>query len=238
MKWKCWTISKGGELRWLGGRAMALDWRSQSFHKLSEVPFFEHCHWASYLLTTVTWAGMGPSVCAHWTMADHCGHMGEQQARQTFGGKKMNIFQGRRFERAQGWEPDLYAFQPLASRRPNPHAKVFNCQDLYWKLLPVKERGLSSWWRRRERSTPGLIRNLAAGFFKYGLYDVFIKLQLSRPWVYGQFSPTVLPAVCHLLHTSPYLRPAERANPVKVCSTFPTNWKNKPWFWKINPNFD
>ena len=39
MKWKCWTISKGGELRWLGGRAMALDWRSQSFHKLSEVPF-------------------------------------------------------------------------------------------------------------------------------------------------------------------------------------------------------
>ena len=36
---KCWTISKGGELRWLGGRAMASDWRSQSFHKLSEVPF-------------------------------------------------------------------------------------------------------------------------------------------------------------------------------------------------------
>ena len=81
--------------------------------------------------------------------------------------EKMNIFQGRRFERAQGWEPDLCAFQPLASRRPNPHAKVFNCQDLYCKLLPVKERGLSSWWRRRERSTPGLIRNLAAGFFKW-----------------------------------------------------------------------
>ena len=150
--------------------------------------------------------------------------------------KKMNIFQGRRFERAQGWEPDLCAFQPLASRRPNPHAKVFNCQDLYCKLLPVKERGLSTWWRRRERSTPGLIRNLAAGFFKYGLYDVFIKLQLSRPWVYGQFSPTVLPAVCHLLQTSPYLRPAERANPVKVCSTFPTNWKHKPWFWKTKIN--
>ena len=37
-----------------------------------------------------------------------------------------------------------------------------------------------------------------------------------RPWVYGHFSPTVLPAVCHLLHTSPYLRPSERANPVKV----------------------
>ena len=150
--------------------------------------------------------------------------------------EKMNIFQGRRFERAQGWQPDLCAFQPLASRRPNPHAKVFNCQDLYCKLLPVSERGLSTWWRRRERSTPGLIRNLAAGFFKYGLNDVFIKLQLSRPWVYGQFSPTVLPAVCHLLHTSPYLRPAERANPVKVCSTFPTNWKHKPWFWKTNMN--
>ena len=41
---------------------------------------------------------------------------------------------------------------------------------------------------------------------------------IIRPWVYGQFSPTVLPAVCHLLHTTPYLRPSERANPVKVKS--------------------
>ena len=136
--------------------------------------------------------------------------------------------------------PVYVLFNPWLPEDPTHMSRFLNCQDLYCKLLPVKERGLSTWWRRRERSTPGLIRNLAAGFFKYGLNDVFIKLQLSRPWVYGQFSPTVLPAVCHLLHTSPYLRPAERANPVKVCSTFPTNWKHKSWFWKtkINLNFD
>ena len=166
MKWKCWTISKGGELRWLGGRAMASDWRSQSFHKLSEVPFLrtlsldilpvDHGYMFRYGSLCLRPLDNGRSLWSHgWTTGE---------ANICWG--KMNIFQGRRFERAQGWEPDLCAFQPLASRRPNPHAKVFNCQDLYCKLLPVKERGLSSWWRRRERSTPGLIRNLAAGFFQ------------------------------------------------------------------------
>ena len=40
----------------------------------------------------------------------------------------------------------------------------------------------------------------------------------GRPWVYGQFSATVLPAACHLLATSS-LRAAERSNPVKVRNT-------------------
>ena len=88
----------------------------------------------------------------------------------------------------------------------------------HWTLHAVRGRGGSTWWRRRARSTLGLLQNPAAGaFVKNGLIKLgFWWVDIFRPWVYGQFSPTVLPAVCHLLHTAPYLRPAERSNPVKV----------------------
>ena len=94
----------------------------------------------------------------------------------------------------------------------------------HWTLYAVRGRGGSTWWRRRARSTLGLLQNPAAGaFVKNGLIKLwFWWVDIFRPWVYGQFSPTVLPAVCHLLQTAPYLRPAERSNPVKV-SALPLN---------------
>ena len=199
--------------------------------------FFEHCHWTSYLLTTVTCSGMGPSVCAHWTMADHCGHMGEQQARQTFVGEKWTFFRAGVSREHRVESPIYVLFNPWLPEDPThmPRfsiVKIFTANCFQWKREGwVPDGGGGKDLRRDSFETSRQV-------FSNGLNDVFIKLQLSRPWVYGQFSPTVLPAVCHLLHTSPYLRPAERANPVKVCSTFPTNWKHKPWFWKTNMNSD
>ena len=38
----------------------------------------------------------------------------------------------------------------------------------------------------------------------------------GRPWVFGQFQDSVLPAVCHLLDNISYLRDSERADAVKV----------------------
>ena len=172
----------------------------------------------------VTWAGMGPSVCAHWTMADHCGHMGEQQARQTFGGKNEH-FSGQAFRESTGLRARSMCFSTPGFQKTQP-----TCQGFYAQLSRSLLHTASSERERVEylmeeegKIYAGTHSKPRGRFSPKVLNDVFIKLQLSRPWVYGQFSPTVLPAVCHLLHTSPYLRPAERANPVKVCSTFRTN---------------
>ena len=86
--------------------------------------FFEHCHSTSYLLTMVTWAGMGPSVCAHWTMADHCGHMGEQQARQTFGGKNEH-FSGQAFRESTGLRARSMCFSTPGFQKTQPTCQGF-----------------------------------------------------------------------------------------------------------------
>jgi transglutaminase 1 len=38
----------------------------------------------------------------------------------------------------------------------------------------------------------------------------------GRPWVYGHFRDTVLPAVCHIMDKSSRIRDADRGDPVKV----------------------
>ena len=42
------------------------------------------------------------------------------------------------------------------------------------------------------------------------------KNYFGRPWNFGQFEDSVLPACCFILDKS-RLKPAERGNPVKVC---------------------
>ena len=240
MKWKCWTISKGGELRWLGGRAMASDWRSQSFHKLSEVPFLrtlsldilpvDHGYMFRYGSLCLRPLDNGRSLWSHgWTTGE-----------ANIWWKKWTFFRAGVSREHRVESPIYVLFNPWLPEDPThmPRfsiVKIFTANCFQWKREGwVPGGGGGKDLRRDSFETSRQV------FFKYGLNVVFIKLQLCRPWVYGQFSPTVLPAVCHLLHTSPYLRPAERANPVKVCSTFPTNWKHKSWFWKtkINLNFD
>ena len=39
----------------------------------------------------------------------------------------------------------------------------------------------------------------------------------GRPWVFGQFRDSVLPAACHLLDHISQLKASERGDPIKVC---------------------
>lgn len=38
----------------------------------------------------------------------------------------------------------------------------------------------------------------------------------GRPWIFGQFRDSVLPAICHILENNAKLKDADRANPVQV----------------------
>ena len=72
----------------------------------------------------VTCSGMGPSVCAHWTMADHCGHMGEQQARQTFVGKNEH-FSGQAFRESTGLRARSMCFSTPGFQKTQPTCQGF-----------------------------------------------------------------------------------------------------------------